>query len=695
VDAAGEPGGVFERGADYTLLRAPEGRLYVVADGLVDAVAQRAGWTSIERLGQATGQALEHLRVRHPFNDYDVPLILGEHVTLDAGTGLVHTAPGHGQEDFAVGQTYGLPVVNPVGGNGVFVDGTPLFAGQFVWKAQDAIIETLRERGALVHVEPYQHSYPHCWRHKTPTAFRVTPQWFIAMDKARLRADALNAITQVRWVPNWGEQRIDAMIRNRPDWCISRQRTWGVPITLLIHEASGELHPDTPALMRQAADLIEQRGVDAWFDLDLNDWLGADASGYRKIVDILDVWFDSGVTHACVVSARPELGGIADLYLEGSDQHRGWFQSSLLTSVGMHGRAPYRQVLTHGFAVDAQGRKMSKSLGNVVAPQKVMDALGADILRLWVAATDYRQEMTVSDEILKRVADSYRRIRNTARYLLGSLDGFDPARDALKPSECLPLDQWAIGVAHALDHDVRQAYADYQFHVIYQRVHQFCSIDLGAFYLDVLKDRLYTMPRTSHGRRSAQSALYLILEALVRWIAPVCSFTADEIWALMPNRTSDSVLFATWFDGLQALPSDAPIGNEDWARVLKLRGQVSRQIEKLRAAKVLGGSLEANVAVYADADAQRWLAPLGDELRFVLITSVADVLDAGSRPADAEAVEDLDGGHIWVQVTPSSAPQCVRCWHHRDDVGTHAEHPELCVRCVVNVDGPGEKRSVA
>ncbi|MCB1636398.1 MAG: isoleucine--tRNA ligase, partial [Xanthomonadales bacterium] len=514
----------------------------IVADGLVTDVLARYGQPDASVLARVDGQALEHLVLQHPFYERPSPVILGDHVTLDAGTGAVHTAPGHGQEDFEVGQRYGLEVLNPVAGNGCFVPGTGLFEGMHIWKANDAVIAELQARGVLLANQRYEHSYPHCWRHKSPVAFRATPQWFISMEAADLRQQAMAAIDTVRWVPSWGEARIRGMIENRPDWCISRQRTWGVPIALFIDRHSGEPHPDSPALMRQVAERVEQGGVDVWYDLDPAELLGEAAGQYEKVTDILDVWFDSGVTHACVLERDPNLGVPADLYLEGSDQHRGWFQSALLTGVAMRQAAPYRQVLTHGFTVDASGRKMSKSLGNVVAPQQVMNTLGADILRLWVSATDYRNEMSVSDEILKRVADSYRRIRNTCRYLLANLDGFDPTAHALPTESLLPLDRWVLDRAHGLQQRLARAYEDYQFHVIYQELHQFCSVDLGAFYLDVLKDRMYTLAENAPARRSGQTAMWHVLEALVRQMAPILSFTADEIWAHMPGERTPSVL---------------------------------------------------------------------------------------------------------------------------------------------------------
>jgi isoleucyl-tRNA synthetase len=678
---------------DYVLLAGDwQGRMLalVVAADLADDFSARVGLEDTMVLGRNSGAALERQLLRHPFYQREVPVILGDHVTTEAGTGAVHTAPGHGEEDFLVGREYDLPISNPVGGDGVFLPDTELFAGQFVFAANDQIIETLDERGALLHHEPFRHSYPHCWRHKSPTAFRVTPQWFISMDAQGLRSQALEAIRRVKWVPGWGEDRISKMIEGRPDWCISRQRTWGVPITLFVDKASGELHPDTQALMQRAADEIEQHGVDCWYRDDLFERLGVSAEQYERVTDILDVWFDSGVSHHCVLDQNDALRRPADMYLEGSDQHRGWFHSSLLTSTAMHGEAPYRQVLTHGFTVDADGRKMSKSVGNVVAPQKVMNSLGADILRLWVASADYRQEMSVSDEILKRVADGYRRIRNTARFLLGNLDGFD-ASEAVPAADMLPLDRWAVDRAHQLQDEIALAYENYEFLQVYQKIHHFCVLDMGAFYLDVIKDRLYTTGRDSLPRRSAQSAMHHIIEALVRWIAPVLSFTAEEIWAERETGELDSVFMSTWHEGL--FPFDDADERDRWRRLRAVREAVSKHIEALRNSGAVGSSLASKVAIWAEGDNRTDLGWAGEELRFLLITSEATVGDLADAPAGLARVS-LDGGAIAIEVTASEDPKCVRCWHQRPDVGASEAHPELCGRCIINVDGPGEGRSI-
>ncbi|HET7663345.1 MAG TPA: class I tRNA ligase family protein, partial [Rhodanobacteraceae bacterium] len=654
-------------------------------------------------LGRALGSTLEGLDLQHPFYaDRRIPLILGDHVSAEDGTGAVHTAPGHGQEDFVVGKHYGLVdkypanVLNPVDGRGVYVEGTPQFAGQHIWKANGAIVELLRGNGHLLAHAVITHSYPHCWRHKTPVAFRATPQWFIGMDKAGLRDTALTAIKGVRWVPTWGEDRIRGMVEGRPDWCISRQRTWGVPIALFVDRKTQQPHPRSVELLEEVAKRVEQGGIDIWDDLDPAELLDKNAADYEKVTDVLDVWFDSGVTHACVIDARPELqaGAASDyrvMYLEGSDQHRGWFQSSLLTSSAMHGRAPYQQVLTHGFTVDAQGKKMSKSQGNVVAPQKVMDTLGADVLRLWVAAADYRHEMSVSEEILKRVSDSYRRIRNTCRFLLGNLDGFDPAKHLLPVADCLALDQWAVQCANDVQQAVLAAYERYDFPEIAQRVQNFCTNEMGSLYLDITKDRLYTMPTDSLGRRSAQSAMYRIAEALVRWLAPILAFTAEEVWQELPGERGESVLFETWYEGLDAAQSSQE-QRRWWSDLLRIRETASGVLEGMRKAGDIGASLAADVDVYMDDDLRRRYADAASELRFFFITSTLDVHPLADKPEGAVRVELEGEGEAWVAARASTAAKCIRCWHYRDDVGSHADHPELCGRCVENVDGEGETR---
>jgi len=681
---------------DYVLVQAADARL-LLAEALLEATLKRYGLEGAAVVGRGKGTALEGLRLQHPFLDRHVPVILGEHVTTDAGTGAVHTAPGHGQEDYVVGMKYGLPVDNPVDDLGVFKPGTAFVEGMHVSKANPVIIELLRERGRLQFATKISHSFPHCWRHKTPLIFRATPQWFIGMDVNGLRADALKAIKETRWVPEWGENRITAMVEGRPDWCISRQRTWGVPIALFVHKITNELHPRTSELIEQVAVLMEKDGVDAWFSLEPSTLLGGEADQYRKISDTLDVWFDSGVSHYAVLAQRDELQDPADLYLEGSDQHRGWFQSSLMTAIGIHSRPPYRQVLTHGFTVDAQGRKMSKSLGNVIAPQKVMNAMGADVLRLWVASADYRGEMTVSDEILKRAGDAYRRIRNTARYLLSNLNDFQPA-DALPFAQMLPLDQWAVDQAAQVQDEVLAAYESYNFHQAVHAVHNFCSITLGGFYLDVTKDRQYTCQATSKARRSSQTAQWHILEALTRWIAPILSFTAEELWGFLPagceGGREDSVLLATHYTGLQRMAEDAPLNAAAWEQILAVRDQVLTVLEGLRRDGVIGANLDAEVDVYADEATLTVLNLLEDELRFVLITSYARVHPLSARPADSQAI-DLAGGQIVIAAKASSHGKCERCWHHREDVGSHAAHPTLCGRCDENVDGAGEVRRYA
>jgi isoleucyl-tRNA synthetase len=665
----------------------------VLAEGLAATSLARYGVAEggARELARFEGRALEGLQLRHPFNDRKVPVILGEHVTLEAGTGAVHTAPAHGLDDYNVGRRYKLPVVSPVQTDGRFKPDVPLVAGLKLEEASKLIIETLAASGNLLHHVKIQHSYPHCWRHHTPVIFLATPQWFISMERKGLRANTLRDIPKVHWIPGWGEQRIAGMIEGRPDWCISRQRTWGVPIPLFVHNESGELHPRTQELILQVAARVETDGIDAWFDLDPAELLGSEAAQYRKITDVMDVWADSGVSFECVGLDRPELAAPVEMYLEGSDQHRGWFHSSLLMSEALYERPPYKSVLTYGFTVDEKGRKMSKSLGNVIAPDKVMNNLGADVLRLWVSATDYTSEMSVSDEILKRASDAYRRIRNTVRFLLGNLHGFEPARDAVPVNQLIDFDAWAIRRAQALQQDIVTAYRDCQFHQIYQRVHNFCVNDLGGLYLDVLKDRMYTTPAAGAARRSAQTAMHHILQAMVRWLAPILSFTAEEIWQALPGRAAaaKSVFLTTWHE-FPALPES----KVDWEALLSLRQAVQRELEKLREAGTIGAPLEAVVEIYALPELAGRLAAIGDELRFLTITSVARVHAVHAAPDEAVAAEVGNAviPGLWISVRRSSGTKCVRCWHLTDDVGSDAQHPELCGRCAGNVSGRPEVR---
>lgn len=672
----------------YVVAQVGEERLLVAEDLLVSVMA-RASQADFSVVGHIDGAALEGLKLQHPFYNRQVPVILGSHVTTDAGTGFVHTAPDHGADDFVVSNQYGIETLNYIDDNGYYRPNVEIFAGDHVYKVDEKVVALLSEKNALLAQGKITHSFPHCWRTKTPLIFRATPQWFVSMSKNNLRDQVASAVEGVRWIPDWGKARIDAMLATSPDWCISRQRTWGVPIALFVHKETQQLHPDTPALIESVAQLVEKQGMDAWFDLDAATLLGDDAAHYDKVTDTLDVWFDSGVSHFAVLSQRPNLRFPADLYLEGSDQHRGWFQSSLKTSMAIHGVAPYKQVLTHGFTIDAKGMKMSKSLGNTIDPQVVMKDLGADVLRLWVASTDFSTEMSVSDEILKRTSDSYRRIRNTARFILSNLNGFDPAQHALPVEQLVQLDRWIIGRTAQLQQEIIKAYDNYQFHLIYQKLHNFCVVELGGFYLDIIKDRQYTIKADAVARRSAQTALYHIVEALVRWIAPILSFTADEMWPFIPGVHEGSVFSAEWYQ-LPALPADT-LDDAWWQQVVDVKDAVNKVLEAKRANGEVGGSLSAEVTLYCDAALQEKLNALGDELRFVLITSTAHVRPL-AEAADAESTE-LEG--LKVVVGKSAEAKCARCWHHRADVGHNHAHPEICLRCVDNVNGQGESRQFA
>jgi isoleucyl-tRNA synthetase len=691
---------------DYAVVQCPTERL-VIAEALLKDAMARYNIDDYRVIAYCKGADLEYQRLLHPFYDRQVPVILGDHVTTDAGTGAVHTAPGHGQEDYVVGRKYGLEVDNPVGGDGVFLPNTEFFAGEHVFNANAHVLEVLETKGKLLHHHALLHSYPHCWRHHTPIIFRATPQWFISMEQNGLRDQALKEVQKVQWIPDWGQARIESMINSRPDWCVSRQRTWGVPITLFVHKETGALHPQTADLIEQIAQLIEQRGIDAWFELDAAELLGDDAVQYDKTTDTLDVWFDSGVTHEAVLKRREQLHFPADLYLEGSDQHRGWFQSSLLASVAMNTLAPYKSVLTHGFTVDKNGEKMSKSKGNVIPPQSVMKNLGADVLRLWIASTDYRSEMRVSDEILERTSDGYRRLRNTARFLLSNLADFDPSLHLVPTKDLLALDRWILDRAFLLQEGVKAAYESYSFQQIYQEVHHFCIIDLGGFYLDIIKDRQYTTQTNSLARRSAQTAMYHVLEALTRWLAPIISYTADEIWSYMPNRPCESVFLATWYDGLVPLDESTTMNRGFWQRLMELRAIVSKELEKTRAQGLIGSSLNAEVVLYYDylvfhvlSDVSKELhffdvlKKMEKELHFILMTSRATAVNDYEYDCPEDAVQtEMQGVRLKVYV--SEQKKCVRCWHQRSDVGEHQQHPELCGRCVANVAGNGEHRHYA
>lgn len=661
----------------------------ICAKELLTSIMRRYDIQDFQVLATVNGEVLEGLLLQHPYLDRRVPVILADHVTIDAGTGCVHTAPVHGQDDYVVGQQYQLPMDSLVNANSCFNADVPLVGGLHVFKANDVVIAELEKRGRLLHHETIQHSYPHCWRHKTPLIYRATPQWFISMDQHGLRNQALAAVEQVTWLPSWGKTRISRMLEVRPDWCISRQRVWGVPIPFFIHKISGELHPDTLPLMEKIAQLIEQQGVDGWFALTPEKLLDKEAENYLKCTDVLDVWFDSGSSHFCVLAQRPELGVPADLYFEGSDQHRGWFQTSLLTAVAMRGEAPYKTVLTHGYVVDAKGHKMSKSLGNVVVPVEVAKNIGADVLRLWVASADYKLDINYSEEILKRSVDAYRRIRNTVRFLLANIFDFDPSQDLVPAEQLLALDRWAVTETAELQKEIIAAYAEYSFQTIYQKIHNFCSVQMGSFYLDIIKDREYTSYRSGIARRSAQTAMYHIVEALARWLAPILTFTAEEIWQTIPGKRSESVFLSTWYDSFPAFKASSGI---NWSALIPVRDAVNKVLETHRRAGAIGSALDAEVVLYADDKLFGELSCLEGELRFVLITSDAKAEPLAARGADAE-MTDIPG--LWVKVAVSEYAKCARCWQHREDVGIHAQHPTICGRCVENISAPGETRHFA
>jgi len=663
----------------------------IVAACRLSAVTEMLRVEHAKVIATVKGQTLADLLVQHPFIDKQVPVLIGDHVTDDAGTGAVHTAPSHGEDDYEVALRHGIQLENPVGKNGCYIAGTPYVEGLFIKKGETILLDVLAEKGALLYRGQISHSYPHCWRHKTPIIFLATAQWFISMDQNDLREKTLAEIQTVNWVPDWGKARIENMVKNRPDWCISRQRTWGTPLCLILHKETGEPHPDMSALFEKIAQRFEEKGIEAWHELSLAELGVTNADQYEKSLDTLDVWFDSGVVHEAVLKQRDNLSFPADVYLEGSDQHRGWFNSSLTTSVAMNGVAPYKRVLTHGFIVDGEGRKMSKSLGNVVAPDDVLEKYGADIIRLWAASLDYKVEMNLSDEILNRTADAYRRIRNTARFLLANLNGFTQA-DCLPTEKLLPLDRYILDVTAATQDSIQKMYSDFEFHHIYQRLHQFCVVDLGSFYLDIIKDRQYTAYKESLARLSAQTALFHIVNALSRWLWPILSFTAEELWPNIPGVTEKSIAMAKWYQGLPTPNAHPVISDEAWHLIRAVRTEVNKALETQRAEKKIGAGLQAVVTLYADEAIATILKKLEDELRFVLITSDAIVKPFSEKP-NALEVSQMTG--LAIQVQPSTDPKCERCWHYRADVGQDSLHPSICVRCVCNLSGPGEVRHFA
>ena len=656
-----------------------DGRLLVVAAALRESFCARTGAAPADA-APVRGAALAGAALAHPLLDQRVPLLAGAHVSDAEGSGCVHTAPAHGPEDFAIGQAHGLPGACWVGDDGRVLADAPAAAGLKIADASERMLEQLAKCGRLLAHRRHRHSYPHCWRHHAPLFYRAAAQWFVRMDgDSSLRAAALRAAGAVDWHPRWGGARMRGMLESRPDWCISRHRSWGTPIALFLRREDDAVHPRTPELIEEVARRIERGGIDAWFDLDARELLGDEADAYAKSADTLDVWFDSGATHRTVLERDPQLGRPADLYLEGSDQHRGWFQSSLLTSVALTGAAPYRAVLTHGFVTDANGRKMSKSRGNVIEPQAVTARLGADVLRLWIAAADTGAELAVSDAILQQTAEAYRRIRNTARYLLGNLHDFDPERDRVAPDALCALDQWLLGVAADCDARIRAAFNAYQFHLAVQRLHTLCTGELGSLYLDVVKDRLYTLPADHRARRAAQTALYALTEAFARWLAPICPFTADEIYERIPGPRAASVHLCEWFDLAPWLPRAPALNAAQWARLLELRATVYRELERVRGEQTLGAALDAEVELTLGASDAALLDALGEEARFLFLTSAVRW-----RAGDDDAVR--------VAARACAHAKCARCWHHHPSVGAVDGHPQLCARCHGNIAGLPETR---
>ncbi|AJI53183.1 isoleucine--tRNA ligase [Francisella philomiragia] len=676
---------------NYSLIKI-EDFYIILAENLVEQTLKRYAIENSQVIASTSGDKLIGIIAEHPFYSRHVPILHGDHVTDDSGTGMVHTAPTHGVEDFNLGKEHDLSMEIFVKGNGCYSENTKLFAGEFVFKANDRVIELLGEKKRLMNFDKLKHSYPHCWRHKTPLIFRATPQWFISMEKEGLREKAIEAIKETSWAPSWGQARIEGMIKDRPDWCISRQRTWGVPLPLFIHKETEELHPNTIEILHKVAQKIEKGGIEAWFNADDNDFI-AETDAYKRVKDTLDVWFDSGSSSMCILDIDKSLSYPADLYLEGSDQHRGWFQTSLLVAMSAKGSQPYKEVFTHGFVVDEHGRKMSKSLGNVTSPQDIYNTLGADILRLWTASTDYKSEMAVSDQILKRTADTYRRLRNTARFLLSNLEGFNPETDIIEFDKLVKLDQWAIAKTKEFQDKIIEAYDKYQTHTVAQLIHHFCSIEMGSFYLDIIKDRQYTAKADGHPRKSAQTAIYHIVHALVRWMSPILSYTADEIWEATPKTTDLPIQLCEWYTDLKSFNDQDELNLDFWAKIQEIRSEVNRILEIKRNEDVIKASLEAEIIIYADNDNYKLLEKLSNELRFLLISSKASLRTIEEKTNDS--IESNITG-LNIEVNKIEEPKCERCWHRSATVGQNQEYQDICSRCVENITTEdGESREFA
>ncbi len=666
----------------YSIINVKE-KYLIIAKNLVESVMQKSNIYDYKDIGTCTASNFDNIKLQHPFYEISVPVILGDHVTDENGTGAVHIAPGHGTDDYLAGLKYDLEIFNPVDDYGKFNSSLPIFGGMKIRESNDDIIKLIEKNNNLLFSENYEHSYPHCWRYKTPLIFRATPQWFMSMDNSGLRKSMQDDIKNIKWVPSWGEDRIYNMIEGRPDWCLSRQRKWGVPIPLFLHKKTNNLHPDTEIILSKAAEIIKKGNIEAWIDFDKSS-LVKNISEYREIKDTLDVWFDSGVTHQTVLKSRG-IHEVADLYLEGSDQHRGWFQSSLITSHAMNKISPYKNVLTHGFVVDAEGQKMSKSTGNVISPQRIIKDKGADILRLWVAMTDYSKEMTISDEIINRVSESYRRIRNTCKFLLSNISDY---KDGCVDEDIVILDKWIIHKAVKLDEQIMSDYEEFKFHKIIQDIINFCTLELGGYYLDIIKDRLYTSKRDGSPRKSAQRTCNILIQYLNSWISPILTFTAEEVYSKL-SSSEGSIYLEGWFKTSTSISDDEL---DIFDCLFNIKPHVSRMIEEARNNNLVGSSLDCSIEIICNESLYNKISKVQDELKFIFIVSDCK-LSVGSSSYDYAVKESLD--KFSISITKSNNKKCERCWHLNETVGTIDKYPTICKRCSENIHGKGECRAFA